>query len=157
MERHWNLLEIQDLCRSEDITVSAGTLSLSSLVVSSHTLVLLSPPTSSAHIIYLLQPRCDQVALSDSPTSSSSPPPGAFAAPGILPGGADEKSRSTPSMWWCVSLRIRRPHYSIQNINKLMCASLCVYNNTGLALCVFSLLIDVIRLKRFWWGWAFFV
>lgn len=79
----------------------AAALSLSSLVVSSHTLVLLSPPTSSAHIIYLLHARCDQVALSDSPTptSSSSPPPGAFAAPGIpdapppLPGGADEKSR----------------------------------------------------------------
>lgn len=102
--RKWKDIEIfwiQDLCRSEDITVSAGTLSLSSLVVSSHTLVLLSPPTSSAHIIYLLHARCDQVALSDSPTptSSSSPPPGAFAAPGIpdapppLPGGADEKSR----------------------------------------------------------------
>lgn len=69
---HKRALELQGLCRSEDVTVSTGSLSPSSLcILPTHTSSHI-PLTPLAHIIYLLQPRCDQVAVSDSPTSFSS-------------------------------------------------------------------------------------
>ncbi len=72
MESHSNLMELQ-VCKN--ITVSTGTLSHSSQCVPfthTHSHNSPSPPTSLAHIIYLLQPCCDQVVISDSPTSSLS-------------------------------------------------------------------------------------
>lgn len=171
-ERHWNLLELQGLCRFEDVRVSTGSLSPSSLcILPTHTTSHI-PLTPWAHIIYLPPPRCDQVAVSDSPTSSSS-----LLFPstrGVCCSRHTGRSPTAPRrswrevqidpedfirLWVCVCVggsnnpvsggHITR-YSTWENKASRMCVSLCVCNDSW---CVLEVLwIDQTRSSRFWWG-----